>query len=299
MWLRNTCKKYYISVLTGVYLAAVLWITLFSRIGSGYRGFLLPFTSYIEVFKGNWHSLEEIIENIILFMPLGMVLGAVKRWGWKGIIVIGLCSSLSIELLQAIFALGTFEFDDLIHNTIGTVVGCWIIRKIGFRGEIRKLQLRVLFIALFMSVISPIIIQEVHHQHMVKLAALHNRKDGAENLLVLNGQNGYAWDTDVYVKYLDDGSINIKGTSDKTSWYPIGKLKLKPGEYVFSGLSDVDENTVGLELASGNSRIAPDIGPNDEVRIEFRKISDLIIYVIVYPGCDCDVIATPVIYKEG
>lgn len=158
MWLRNTCKKYYISVLIGVYLAAVLWITLLSRIGSDYRGFLLPFSSYIELFKGNWHSLEEIIENIILFIPFGMILGVIKLWDLKRVIISGFCASLCIELFQAIFALGTFEFDDLIHNTVGTVIGCWIIGKLGFKTEIKKLQFRALFIALFMSVVSPCII---------------------------------------------------------------------------------------------------------------------------------------------
>jgi len=75
---------------------------------------------------------REIIENIILFIPLGMVLCAVSKWDWKRAIAIGLCLPLSIELLQVIVTLGTFEFDDLIHNAVGTVIGCWIIGKIGF-----------------------------------------------------------------------------------------------------------------------------------------------------------------------
>lgn len=299
MWLRNTCKKYYISVLIGVYLAAVLWITLFSRIGTGYRAILYPFHSYVDALHGNGRAFEEIIENIILFIPLGMVLGAVKRWAWKKVIVIGLCSSLGIELLQVIFALGTFELDDLIHNTVGTVIGCWIIGKIGFKTEIKKLQFRALFIALIMSVVSPALFAGIRHQHMVKLAELHNREDGAENLLVLNGNNGYAWNTDVYVRYLPDGSINVKGTSDKKSWWPIGDLTLTSGDYVFSGLSDVEENTVGLVLETDNHRIIEDVGPVGEVEFSLEETAPIKAYVIVYPGCDCDVIATPVIYKEG
>ena len=61
---------------------------------------------------------------------------------------------------------------------------------------------------------------------MVRLAAIYDREDGAKNLLMLNGKNGYAWNTDVYVEYLNDGSIRIAGTSDKRFWWPIGEVTL-------------------------------------------------------------------------
>lgn len=116
---------------------------------------------------------------------------------------------------------------------------------------------------------------------------------------MLNGKNEYAWNTDVYVKHLNDGSIQIKGTSDKRSWWPIGEIFLEPGVYSFSGLSGVEKNTVGLELETDNHRFAPDVGPIGEVRFALVETTKLMVYVSVYDGCDCDVIATPVIYKEG
>ena len=116
---------------------------------------------------------------------------------------------------------------------------------------------------------------------------------------MLNGKNGYAWDTDVYVNHLDDGSIQIKGTSDKRSWWPIGKVTLGPSVYSFFGLSGVEKNTVGLELETNNQRFMPDVGPIGEMRFALEETTKLMVYVSVYDGCDCDVIATPVIYKEG
>ena len=116
---------------------------------------------------------------------------------------------------------------------------------------------------------------------------------------MLNGKNGFAWNTDVYVEYLNDGSIHIKGSSDKRSWWPIGEISLKPGVYSFSGLSGVDKDTVGLTLETNNQRFMPDVGPVDEVRFALEETTKLMVYVSVYDGCDCDVIATPVIYKEG
>lgn len=47
------------------------------------------------------------------------------------------------------FFRGTFEFDDLIHNTFEAVIGHQIIENIGFRTEIKRKQLRVFFIMFF------------------------------------------------------------------------------------------------------------------------------------------------------
>lgn len=286
-------KDYIFCSLFGAYIAAVLWITLFSRIGEGYRGFLLPFHSYVEIFRGNRQFLFENIGNVILFIPLGV---ALKCSGVRDVKKAGFLASLLIEVLQFTFALGTFECDDLIHNTVGAVIGAWCVGKIG--GELR-LSWRVVLLSMVLCSMVPFSYREVRHQKMVRLAAIYDREDGTKNLLVLNGKNGYAWDTDVYVENLNDGSIQIKGTSDKRSWWPIGKVTLGPGVYSFSGLSGVEKNTVGLELETNNQRFMPDVGPIDVVEFTLIETTELMVYVSVYDGCDCDVIATPVIYKEG
>ena len=289
-------KDYIFCILFGAYIAAVVWITLFSRLGTERRSFLLPFHSYVEIWKGEWRLLLENIGNVILFIPLGVALGVVKKWDVKKA---GLLASLLIEALQFTFALGTFECDDLIHNTLGAVIGAWCVGKIG--GEIRlgRQMRKVILLSMVLCSTVPVGYKEVRHQKMVRLAAIYDREDGTKNLLVLNGKNGYAWNTDVYVEYLKDGSVHIKGTSDKRSWCPIGKISLEPGVYSFSGLSGVDKDTVGLELETNNQRFAPDVGPVGEVRFALEETTKLMVYVSVYDGCDCDVVATPVIYKEG
>lgn len=230
---------------------------------------------------------------MVLFIPLGV---ALKWSGVKDVKKAGFLASLLIEVLQFTFVLGTFECDDLIHNTLGAVIGAWCVGKIG--GEIR-LSWRVVLLSMVLCSMVPFSYREVRHQKMVRLAAIYDREDGTKNLLVLNGKNGYAWNTDVHVKHLNDGSIHIKGTSDKRSWCPIGEISLEPGAYSFSGLSGVDKDTVGLTLETDNHRFAPDVGPIDEVRFALEETTKLMVYVSVYDGCDCDVVATPVIYKEG
>lgn len=289
-------KDYIFCSLFGAYIAAVLWITLFSRIGDGYRGFLLPFHSYVEILKGNRQFLLENIGNVVLFIPLGV---ALKWSGVKDVKKTGFFISLFIEVLQFTFALGTFECDDLIHNTLGAVIGAWCVGKIGGEIRLRSQMRKVILLSMVLCSTVPFGYQEVRHQKMVRLAAIYDREDGTKNLLVLKGMNGFAWDTDVYVKYLDDGSIHIKGTSDKRTWWPIGEVTLEPGMYSFSGLSGVDKDTVGLTLETNNLRFAPDVGPIDVVEFTLIETTELMVYVSVYDGCDCDVVATPVIYKEG
>lgn len=291
-------KDYIFCILFGAYIATVLWITLFSRIGEGYRRFLLPFHSYMEIFRGNKTFLFENIGNVVLFIPLGVFL----KWiGVRDVKKVGFFASLLIEALQITFALGTFECDDLIHNTLGVVIAAWGAGKIGgeCRLELKAGMRRVILLSMVLCSMVPLGYKEVRHQKMVRLAALYDRDDGSENLLVLNGKNGYAWNTDVYVRCLDDGRIRIKGTSDKRSWWRIGELTLETGMYSFSGLSGVEKNTVGLELETNNQRFTPDVGPVDEVKFTLEETTKLMVYVSVYDGCDCDVVATPVIYKEG
>ena len=291
-------KDYIFCILFGAYIAAVLWITLLSRIGDGYRVFLLPFHSYVEIWKGNWKFLLENIENVVLFIPLGV---ALKWLGVGDVKKTGFFTSLLIEVLQFTFALGTFECDDLIHNTLGAVIGAWSAGRIDgeFRVNLGSQMRKVVLLSMVLCSTVPFGYKEVRHQKMVRLAALYDREDGARNLLVLNGKNGYAWDTDVYVRCLDDGSLHIKGSSDKRSWWPIGEITLEPGMYSFSGLSGVEKNTVGLEIETNNQRFTPDVGPVDEVKFTLEETTRLMVYVSVYDGCDCDVIATPMIYKEG
>ena len=289
-------KDYIFCFVFGAYIAAVLWITLFSRIGDGYRSFLWPLHSYVEILKGEWRPLLENIGNVVLFIPPGVTL----KWiGVRDMKKAGFLASLLIEVLQFTFALGTFECDDLIHNTLGAVIGAWCVGKIGGELRLGSQMRKVILLSMVLFSTVPFSYRAVRHQKMVRLAAIYDREDGAKNLLVLDGKNGYAWNTDVYVEYLNDGSVHIKGTSDKRSWWPIGEISLKPGVYSFSGLSGVDKDTVGLELETNNHRFAPDVGPVDEMRFTLEETTELMVYVSVYDGCDCDVVAKPVIYKEG
>jgi glycopeptide antibiotics resistance protein len=63
---------------------------------------------------------EQIIANILIFIPLGILAGSL--WKWKGIIT-GIALSIVIELLQLVSQRGLCEFDDVLHNTLGVFIG--------------------------------------------------------------------------------------------------------------------------------------------------------------------------------
>ena len=78
------------------------------------------------------YALENIIGNILLFLPLGMFLPYLFRAfnSIRNLILICLLGSLTIELTQLILRqFGTYrtvDIDDIILNTIGGILG-WLI----------------------------------------------------------------------------------------------------------------------------------------------------------------------------
>lgn len=71
------------------------------------------------------YSIENLAGNIIGFIPLGLLLPALfkrLRKVWK-MIVVGFLVSLLFELTQLATALGSFDVDDLLLNTIGGLLG--------------------------------------------------------------------------------------------------------------------------------------------------------------------------------
>ena len=110
-------------VLVGIYILIIMWITLFSRIPMETRIFRGLFW---EIEMGYWNN---IIQNILLFIPLGFLIG-----GKRGIIA-GLLLSIGIELTQYIAVLGYCELDDVLNNTIGAAIGSLLFKKFGKRIE--------------------------------------------------------------------------------------------------------------------------------------------------------------------
>ena len=89
---------------------------------------LIPFKTIVEyVVRGDsigGVSLTNVLGNILLFVPMGVLLPVVftKYNRWHKAILIGAAISTVIECMQYFFSRSA-DIDDIILNTLGTMVG--------------------------------------------------------------------------------------------------------------------------------------------------------------------------------
>ena len=105
--------------LLAAYILFILMETIIGRKTGVGRVELVPFWSY-----SHPELRMEIVLNYLLFMPLGFLLYLCfgEKLGFL-VVIAGLLLSVSIELIQLLFNIGLFEFDDMIGNTVGCLIG--------------------------------------------------------------------------------------------------------------------------------------------------------------------------------
>ena len=114
--------------LFAVYLIILVWLVLFKfRINISdldrIRDInLIPFGAS-EMVNGHIF-LQEIVYNILVFIPLGIYIHMLKpNWSFLQKIIPCLGISLLFEVLQFIFAIGRSDITDVIGNTLGGIIG--------------------------------------------------------------------------------------------------------------------------------------------------------------------------------
>ena len=86
---------------------------------------------YFKETYGREKLTTECIENVIMMVPFSSVVmwtfGEKIGNGWKKILwesgKIAFIFSISIEMLQLLLRLGTFQLSDIFYNTVGGVIG--------------------------------------------------------------------------------------------------------------------------------------------------------------------------------
>ena len=82
------------------------------------------FWSYNAIQEGKVDLLPENIMNVVVFIPVGLLLGcAFRQMTWGKALLIGCSISITIEALQFCFMKGFSEVDDVMHNTVGCLIG--------------------------------------------------------------------------------------------------------------------------------------------------------------------------------
>lgn len=74
---------------------------------------------------GMFAVFMNIVGNVLGFVPYGFILPIVTRHFRNGFLIIlsGFCISLTVESIQLVTKVGSFDVDDMILNTLGAALG--------------------------------------------------------------------------------------------------------------------------------------------------------------------------------
>ena len=111
-------------ILLGIYLLLLVWIILF-KLSYRFSDLITPRSINLIPFyyphETSFH-LSEVIDNILIFIPLGILLKMLNTSNTKTILL-GLSFSFFLETLQFILSIGASDITDIITNTTGTLFG--------------------------------------------------------------------------------------------------------------------------------------------------------------------------------
>ena len=125
-------RKDILTALLGAAVALILWITILSReklIGTpiSYYPFHALISFLKEIQRGKIGA--NFLGNIAIFIPMGFLLPCVTDWKktWRTVAA-GVVFSFIIETIQLITSRGCFDFDDVILNGLGCIIGYGVYR---------------------------------------------------------------------------------------------------------------------------------------------------------------------------
>ena len=154
--IRNTTKRQKLGwVLFILYLCLLAYFMFFSEsfgrtdTDREYAYNLVPLKEIIRYFRyyrtlGMTLFLINIVGNIAAFMPFGFSLPIISRRSrkWYNTVSFGLVFSLTLETLQLVLRVGSFDVDDMLLNTIGAALGFWVYKLVQrTRVRMRRRQL--------------------------------------------------------------------------------------------------------------------------------------------------------------
>lgn len=122
----KTGLRYSVALLLIEYIFLIFCSTVIFRAKGETRQYdFHPFWSYDRP-----ELLVENIMNVIVFIPIGMILGSLLKvkGSWLVALLIGCGISVTIESLQFFLMRGFSEVDDVIHNTVGCIVGYILVK---------------------------------------------------------------------------------------------------------------------------------------------------------------------------
>ena len=119
-----------------IVLLMIFGTTVFTRkSGEEVQWELRLFWSWQAAMDGDLEMLMEVLLNLVMLLPVGILLPMTLRKpvGWRQGLAVGVLISAVIELGQLFWRRGLFELDDIVHNSVGCMLGCvfgsWCVQR--------------------------------------------------------------------------------------------------------------------------------------------------------------------------
>lgn len=145
MWKRTKTHQKVCWVLFFSYLLMLTYFMFFSD-GFGrseYTEYHYNLTLFKEIRRfyiyreqlGSWAFLVNTLGNVVCFMPFGFILPIITDFGrkWYNTFLLSFLMTLTIETIQLVLRVGSFDVDDMFLNTVGGVagyIGVTVLRRI-------------------------------------------------------------------------------------------------------------------------------------------------------------------------
>ena len=123
-------KMWHALALAGLvaWIVLILMLTIICRSTNPYRVYNFNLIrTYQRILNGSDRTFKDVGYNMLMLLPMGLFLpiiwDKVKYWH-----VLMICGGFSfcIETTQFISCRGSFELGDIVHNTMGALIGYWI-----------------------------------------------------------------------------------------------------------------------------------------------------------------------------
>ena len=132
---RFSCRKLVHICLLCIYVVVMVMETFFSREPGSRGGIDLTLFS---TWGDSWQAHAYVIENIIMFLPLGVLvpMAARRQVRLRSLFFLSVILSVSIEGIQLLTGRGYCQLDDVVMNVLGGCLGYgiykfvnWLFRK--------------------------------------------------------------------------------------------------------------------------------------------------------------------------
>ncbi|MDP9889559.1 VanZ family protein [Pseudarthrobacter enclensis] len=118
-----------------LYVAFLLRLLLLSRAPGSERSInLIPFASIVKYLSSQSSgtgrvAFANLVGNILIFIPFGVYVAWLRRRATPWLTILAIVSvSVTVEIIQGLFAVGASDIDDVILNCAGGVIGIFTFR---------------------------------------------------------------------------------------------------------------------------------------------------------------------------